>query len=100
MGGIVGIEFKTPFKLCVLFQQRTLCVMMITCAFFYLKSMNHVFWEEFVMRPTFANYTASAQDRFIENMTSTNPTKAMSLGVAVFEAYQLTMSLQDNIKSL
>lgn len=50
MGGTVRLEFKTPYKLRMSFQERTLCALKIVSEFCYLSPMSQAFWEEFMSR--------------------------------------------------
>jgi len=53
--------------------------------------MNRAFWEEFFMHPSFPNYYATAQARFIENITASNLTEAVSFEVIVSDAEGIEM---------
>lgn len=86
IGGMIVFELKSPYKLRILVQERTLCTLRLASAFCCLMHMSQAFWEEFGMGSFFANYSTKERELFIEKMTTTNPVEAFSLEEVVSDA--------------
>lgn len=89
LGGMVRFEFKTPYKLRVLVQQRTLFTQRLVAKFCYLSSMSHAFWEYLVSSPVFAKFPEINCKIILEKMSTTNPAETVSGDDVVSDAVAL-----------
>jgi len=77
---MVRFEFKTPYKLCMPVQQRTLCALEISSEIFYLSPMNRSYWEDLFVSPTFAKLSEMSQKFILEKILGPSPAETMSIG--------------------
>lgn len=80
LGGMVIFEFKTPYKLSMPVQQRTLCALIIIGEFRYLLPMSQVFWEDLVASPLFSEFPDINQNLILDKISAPSPTEIVSTG--------------------
>lgn len=71
LGLTVGFEFKTPYKLRTLVQQRTLCALRIVSEICCLSPMNRSYWEDLVTSPAFAKFSELNHKFILEKILAT-----------------------------